>query len=108
MSDTAPASSLHPFKFPVAEAEVGMVVPARRAPLLVVVCALKVVQFEIWAAYLFHCFVLAAKNAKTAKEVLFTLHYFSSLSYKVIVYCSFSDLNFRKRGHQLFAEAIKV
>ena len=51
---------------------------------------------------------LAAKNAKTAKEVLFTLHYFSSLSYKVIVYCSFSDLNFRKRCHQLFAEAIKV
>jgi hypothetical protein len=22
--------------------------------------------------------------------------------------CSFSDLNFRKRGHQLFTEAIKV
>ena len=44
------------------------VVPARHPPLLVVVCAIKVVQFEIWAAYLFHCFVLAAK---TAKEVLF-------------------------------------
>ena len=32
------------------------VVPARRPPLLVVVRALKVVQLEIWAAYLFHCF----------------------------------------------------
>ena len=44
------------------------VVPARRSPPLVVVRALQVVQLEIWAAYLFHCFVLAAK---TAKEVLF-------------------------------------
>ena len=105
MSDTAPTSSLHPFEFPVAEAAAGVVVPTRCPPLLVVVCTLKVIQPEIWTAYLFHCFVLAAK---TAKEVLFTLHYFSSLSYKVIVYCSFSDLNFRKRCHQLFAEAIKV
>ena len=30
------------------------------------------------------------------------------MSYKVIVYCSSSDLNFRKRGHQLFTEAVKV
>ena len=56
MSDTAPTSSLHPFEFLVAETEAGMVVTARRSPFLVVVRTLKVVQLEIWAAYLFHCF----------------------------------------------------
>jgi hypothetical protein len=74
MSDTAPTSSLHPFEFLVAETEAGVVVTARRSPFLVVVRTLKVVQFEIRAAYLFHCFVLAAKIANSTKDLVLLQH----------------------------------
>ena len=57
------ASSLHSFEFLVSEAEAGVVVPTRRSPFLVVVRALKIVQLEIWAAYLFHSFALRPERA---------------------------------------------
>ena len=43
------------------------IITARRPPLFVVVRALKVVQFEIWTAYLFHFFILAANSLRSVR-----------------------------------------